>query len=137
MTNVIKGLTTATQIDKAIKQAVRCSASTRQHSLTGYKDLELRLRLHSNGLTATAQFRHRYTHSVTGKGPYMTIGQYPAITLEQARRAHNDNMWLLAQHINPITHRAKQHQVKANAANNSWLAYISSNEGSKLSDSKI
>ena len=144
MAKALKGLTTVTQIDKAIKQAIKDAKPTISHPIAGYKGLELRVRPHSDGLTATADFRHRYTHPVTGKRPYMTIGQYPAITLEQARQAHADNMRLLAQHIDPITHREKQRQAKANAMNNSfenvaksWLAYMTSNKSNRLSDSTI
>ncbi len=144
MAKLSKGLTTVTQIEKAIKQAIKEGKPSTSYSLAGYKGLELRVRPHKDSLTATADFRHRYTHPLTGKRPYMTIGQYPAVTLEQARQAHADNMRLLAQHIDPITHRKNQRQAKANAMKNSfesvaksWLAYMTSNKSSKLSDGTI
>lgn len=139
-----KGLTTVTQIEKAIKQAIKDGKPSTSFSLAGYKGLELRLRLHSDGLTTTADFRHRYTHPITGKRPYMTIGQYPALTLEQARQAHTDNMRLLAQYIDPITHRNEELQAKSNALDNSfknvansWFNFMTSNKNNPPSQSTI
>lgn len=144
MAKAIKGLTTVTQIEKAIKQAIKEGKPTAIYSLAGYKGLELRVRPHAEGLTATADFRHRYTHPITGKRPYMTIGQYPAITLDQARQAHAENMRLLAQNIDPITHREQQHKAQANAIDNSfknvvdsWLNFMTSNKNNPPSQSAI
>ena len=104
-----KGLTTITQIDKAIKQALK-DGKTTIRPLTGYKGLELRVRPHKDSATATADFRHRYTHPLTGKRPYMTLGQYPALTLADARNMHGDNMALLAKGIDPIEYRDDEKQ---------------------------
>lgn len=103
------GVTTITQIDRAIKQAIQEGNAT-VRPLTGYKGLELRIRPHKDGNNATADFRHRYTHPITGKRPYMTLGQYPALSLADARKMHNDNMALLAKGIDPIEHRDNEKQ---------------------------
>ncbi|MCC3345639.1 tyrosine-type recombinase/integrase [Psychrobacter sanguinis] len=103
------GLTTITQIDRAIKQATK-SGRPIVKPLTGYKGLELRVRPSTDGTNATADFRHRYTHPITGKRPYMTLGQYPALSLADARDMHGDNMALLAKGIDPIEHRDNQKQ---------------------------
>lgn len=106
------GLTTATQIDRTIKQAKK-SGRPIVKPLTGYKGLELRVRPSTDGTNATADFRHRYTHPITGKRPYMTLGQYPALSLADARNMHGDNMALLAKGIDPIEYRddAKQKEL--------------------------
>lgn len=134
-------ITTVTQIDRAIKQAIKAG----EHNnlpLAGYKGLELRIRPKGNDVTTT--FRHRYTHPFTGKRPYMTIGQYPAMKLEQARQAHNDNMRLLAQSIDPITYREQERLAQAAAINNgftsvadSWLEHMTSNKNNMPSLSAI
>ena len=101
------GLTTITQIDRAIKQATK-SGRPIVKPLTGYKGLELRIRPSTDGTNATADFRHRYTHPITGKRPYMTLGQYPALSLADARQYHSDNMQLLAKDIDPLENKETQ-----------------------------
>ncbi|SUD92070.1 tyrosine-type recombinase/integrase [Psychrobacter phenylpyruvicus] len=109
MSKTNKGITTITQIEKAIKQAIKDGKTTIK-PLIGYKGLELRIRPHKDRTDATADFRHRYTHPITGKRPYMTLGQYPALTLADARQMHSDNMALLVKGIDPIEHRDNQKQ---------------------------
>ena len=127
-----QGITTDKQIKKAIREAVKAGKQT-AHPITGYKGLELRIRPSRDDVTAT--FRHRYKHPYTAKRPYMTIGQYPYMTLEQARDAHRANMALLAQRIDPMTHREQQRIEQAAAMNNGfadvasrWLADKTSNK---------
>ena len=127
-----KPITTATQIDRMIKEVIKTGNHTAV-PLAGYTGLEIRIRPSNNDTTAT--FRHRYTHPFTGKRPYMTIGRYPSMTLEQARQTYNDNMRLLVQSIDPITQREQLHRAKANAISNSfdsvagdWLEYMTSNK---------
>lgn len=127
-----KGITTDKQIKKAIREAVKAGKQA-AHPITGYKGLELRIRL--GAMSTTASFRHRYTHPHTAKRPYMTIGQYPYMTLEQARDAHRANMSLLAQRIDPMTHREQQRIEQAAAMNNGyadvvgrWLEHMTSNK---------
>lgn len=127
-----KGITTVTQIEKALRQ-VRKTGKQVAIPLAAHKGLELRIRPSSDEVTAT--FRHRYKHPYTAKRPYMTIGQYPYMTLEQARDAHRANMSLLAQSIDPMTHREQQRIEQAAAMNNGfadvaqqWLADKTSNK---------
>lgn len=127
-----KGITTVTQIEKALRQ-VRKSGEQVAIPLAAHKGLELRIRPSSDDVTAT--FRHRYKHPYTAKRPYMTLGEYPYMTLEQARAAHTANMSLLSQSIDPITHREQQRIEQAAAFNNGfadvasrWLADKTSNK---------
>nr|WP_181717000.1 integrase arm-type DNA-binding domain-containing protein [Psychrobacter sp.]QJS05570.1 bacteriophage P4 integrase [Psychrobacter sp.] len=129
-----KPITTVTQIQKAIRQVKQTGEQTAL-PLAGYKGLEMRIRPSGDDVTAT--FRHRYTHPYTAKRPYMTIGQFPAMTLEQARKAHHDNMALLAQRIDPLTNREQQKQAQAAAMNNGfndiatrWIADKTNNKDS-------
>lgn len=110
-------ITTDTQLRKAIRQVVQTGEQVAL-PLAGYKGLEIRIR--PSGNDATATFRHRYKKPYTTKRPYMTLGQYPFMTLEQARRAHHDNMALLAQSIDPMTHREQEHLAQIAALNNGF-----------------
>lgn len=119
-------LTTDTQIKRAIKDAQ--GQKRVYHTIGGYAGLRLRLR------GGCIEFQHRYTHPVTGKRKEMTLGQYPALTLEQARQAHADNMRMLAQMIDPITQRDNERAKQATAITNTfqavaddWLNELTSN----------
>ena len=132
-------LTTDTQIKRAIKDTIK-AGKTISYPIAGYKGLEIRIRPHKDSPDATADFRHRYTHPITSKRPYMTLGQYPALSLADARQYHNDNMQLLAKDIDPIEHRAdaKQKDItdRQNTLNhfiNEWLEIQNSKNLSKSS----
>ena len=107
-------LTTDTQIKRAIKEAH--GQKRVYHTIGGYQGLRLRMR------GGCIEFQHRYTHPMTGKRKEMTLGQYPALTLEQARRMHNDNMSMLAQMLDPITQRDNERTKQAAAINNTFQA---------------
>ena len=126
-------LTTDTQIKKAIKDTVK-TAKTANFPIAGYKGLELRIRPRKDSQDATADFRHRYTHPITGKRPYMTLGQYPALSLADARQYHSDNMQLLAKDIDPIEHRESQKQKQITDRQNTLNYFI--NEWLEIQSSK-
>ena len=107
-------LTTDTQIKRAIKDAQ--GQKRVYHTIGGYAGLRLRLR------GGCIEFQHRYTHPITGKRKEMTLGQYPALTLEQARQTHADNMRMLAQMIDPITQRDNERAKQATAITNTFQA---------------
>lgn len=107
-------LTTDTQIKRAIKEAQ--GQKRVYHTIGGYQGLRLRIR------GGCIEFQHRYTHPMTGKRKEMTLGQYPALTLEQARRVYNDNMSMLAQMLDPITQRDNERTKQAAAINNTFQA---------------
>lgn len=143
MAKSVKGITTDTQIKKAIKQAI-LSDKPAFHPIAGYKGLEIRIRPTTDGTDATTDFRHRYTHPYTGKRPYMTLGQYPALSIADARQMHSDNMQLLARGIDPITHRDNEIAQKAKAVTHtfrsvakSWLDEQTNNPNHKPSQSTI
>jgi integrase len=119
MAKVDKGITTDTQIKKAIKQAIT-DRQLALHPIAGYKGLEIRIRPTKDGKDVTSDFRHRYTHPYTGKRPYMTLGQYTALSLTDARQMHTDNMQLLARGIDPIAHRDDEIAQKAKAAKHTF-----------------
>tara|TARA_R110002126_G_scaffold291682_1_gene455201 strand:+ start:386 stop:1720 length:1335 start_codon:yes stop_codon:yes gene_type:complete len=119
-------LTTDTQIKRAIKEAQ--GQKRVYHTIGGYQGLRLRMR------GGCIEFQHRYTHPMTGKRKEMTLGQYPALTLEQARRVHNDNMSMLANMLDPITQRDNERTKQASAINNTfqavaddWLSELTNN----------
>ncbi len=105
----IKVITTDTQIRRAIKEVIQAGKPT-SYAIAGYKGLEVRIRPNKEGADATTDFRHRYTHPITAKRPYMTLGQYPALSLADARQCHSDNMQLLAKSIDPLEHRDSEKQ---------------------------
>ena len=107
-------LTTDTQIKRAIKDAQ--GQKRVYHTIGGYAGLRLRLR------GGCIEFQHRYTHPITGKRKEMTLGQYPALTLEQARQTHADNMRMLAQMVDPITQRDSERTRQATAITNTFKA---------------
>lgn len=119
-------LTTDTQIKKAIKEAQ--GQNRVYHTIGGYQGLRLRMR------GGCIEFQHRYTHPMTGKRKEMTLGQYPALSLEQARRMHNENMSMLANMMDPITQRDNERTKQAAAINNTfqavaddWLSELTNN----------
>lgn len=116
-------LTTDTQIKRAIKDIIK-AGKTVSYPISGYKGLEVRIRPHKDSPDATADFRHRYTHPITGKRPYMTLGQYPALSLADARQFHSDNMQLLAKDIDPIEHRADTKQKEMTDRQNTLQHFI-------------
>lgn len=91
---------TVTQIEKAMREAT----VTTPYPIAGCTGLELNIRVNTTG-GKVADFRHRYTHPVTGKRHYMTLGRYPALTLEQAKKGYSDNLATLAQGLDPIEKR--------------------------------
>lgn len=102
-----QGLKTVTQLDKAIKETTK----TTPYSIAGYAGLFLSVEVSKHTGKKTAIFKHRYSHPILkGKRPTITLGQYPALTLEQARQAYNDNLTLLAKGIDPIEHRQAEKQ---------------------------
>ena len=104
-----KAIKLDSQIQKATKETIQ-AGKTVSYPIAGYKGLEVRIRPHKNGLDAAVDFRHRYSHPITSKRPYMTLGQYPALSLADARQYHSDNMQLLAKDIDPIEHRESKKQ---------------------------
>ena len=103
----MQGLKTVTQLDKAIKE----TAKTTPYSIAGYAGLFLSVEVSKHTGKKTAIFKQRYSHPILkGKRPTITLGQYPAFTLEQARQAYNDNLAILAKGIDPIEHRQAEKQ---------------------------
>ena len=107
-------LTTDTQIKKAVKEAQ--GQKRIYHTIGGYQGLRLRIR------GGCIEFQHRYTHPITGKRKEMTLGQYPALTLERARQTHTDNMRMLASRKDPITQRDSERTRQATAITNTFEA---------------
>ena len=107
-------LTTDTQIKKAVKEAQ--GQKRVYHTIGGYQGLRLRIR------GSCIEFQHRYTHPITGKRKEMTLGQYPALTLERARQTHTDNMRMLANRKDPITQRDNERAKQATAITNTFQA---------------
>ena len=70
----------------------------------------------SNGLylevrpTGKRFFRFRYRHPQTRKEQVLTIGEYPAVSLQQAREQRNQAKELLAQGMDPNEHKQEAKQ---------------------------
>ena len=116
-----QGLKTVTQLDKAIKETTK----TTPYSITGYAGLFLSVEVSKHTGKKTAIFKHRYSHPILkGKRPTITLGQYPAFTLEQARQAYNDNLAILAKGIDPIEHRQDEKQKEIAERKNTLSFFI-------------
>lgn len=109
--------------DSQIKKAIKDTTKTTAYPIAGYSGLEINIRVNAKG-QPVADFRHRYTHPITGKRPYMTLGSYPAFTLEQARQAYNDNLALLGRDIDPIEHRQAEKQKELADRQNTLQYFI-------------
>ncbi len=116
-----QGLKTVTQLDKAIKETTK----TTPYSIAGYSGLFLSVEVSKHTGKKTATFKHRYSHPILkGKRPTITLGQYPAFTLEQARQAYNDNLALLGRGLDPIEHRQDEKQKEINERKNTLDYFI-------------
>ena len=118
-----KEITTDTQIKRVIKDVIQADKAA-SYPIAGYKGLEVRIRPRKDSAGATTDFRHRYTHPITGKRPYMTLGQYPALSLADARQCYSDNMQLLARSIDPIEHREAEKQKELTERKNTLNHFI-------------
>lgn len=65
-------------------------------------------------------WRFRYERPFTKKRNDLSIGAYPDISLAQAREIREEYRALLAQNIDPQTHRQQQEQAKANEISNTY-----------------
>lgn len=72
--------------------------------------------------TGTKVWRFRYIHPVNNKRTKTTIGNYPEITLAQARQQREEWRALLAQGIDPQTYRARIARELELAEANTFLA---------------
>ena len=136
-------MTTHAQMDKAIKEVSK-SGKQLLLPIDGSMGLELRIRPRPAGKTPTATFRHRYTNPSTQSRHYITVGQYPVMTLREAKQAHLDNLRVLAQGQDPIAYREQALKAQEVIANSgfadvaqSWLDKQVSNPSRSLSASTI
>lgn len=60
--------------------------------------------------TGAKYFRYRYRHPQTKKEQVLTLGEYPALGLKQARDLRDESKALLAQGIDPVEYRKEQKQ---------------------------
>ena len=125
-------ITRDTHVKQAIK-ATKLLGKRASYPVVGFKGLEVQVRL-NKGLEPIADFRHRYTHPITAKRPYITLGQYPALTLADARDIYRDNMALLAKDIDPIEHKESEKQKELKERLNTLDHFIA--EWQVLQDSK-
>lgn len=72
--------------------------------------------------TGSKIWRFRYNHPTTNKRTKTTIGNYPEITLAQARQQREEWRALLAQGIDPQTHKARLEREQELAEANTFLA---------------
>lgn len=116
-----QGLKTVSQIEKATKNTEK----TALFPIAGFSGLFLKVEVSPRTGKKTATFKHRYSHPIlTGKRPTITLGNYPALSLEQARQAYNDNLALLVQGIDPLEHRQTQKQREIASRKNTLQYFI-------------
>ena len=101
---------TPTQIDKAKPQE-------KEYNLADGQGLFLRIK--SNGVKT---WLFNYYRPITKKRNNLALGDYPAVTLKQAREKRAEYKSLLAQQIDPATYRQQQEQAKQNELNNTYEA---------------
>lgn len=101
---------TPTQIDKAKPQE-------KEYNLADGQGLFLRIK--SNGVKT---WLFNYYRPITKKRNNLALGDYPAVTLKQAREKRAEYKSLLAQQIDPATYRLQQEQAKKNELNNTYEA---------------
>ena len=101
---------TPTQIDKAKPQE-------KEYNLADGQGLFLRIK--SNGVKT---WLFNYYRPITKKRNNLALGDYPAVTLKQAREKRAEYKSLLAQQIDPATYRLQQEQAKQNEMNNTYEA---------------
>ena len=131
------------QIERHIKESI----ATNQElilPIAGFKGLEIRIRPSQKTDKATTDFRHRYTHPITGKRPYLSLGNYPAFSLAQAKQAYTDNLVLLEQGIDPKEHREQEREQKAHSLDSTfkavaddWLAEQTNNPDHVLAEQTL
>ena len=95
----------------------RTSPSSAKKALNHRKGLVLEL-----NPTGAKVWRFRYNHPATNKRTKTTIGNFPEITLAQARQQREEWRALLAQGIDPQTHRARIARELELAEANTFLA---------------
>lgn len=70
--------------------------------------------------TGKKAFRFRYNHPITKKRTKVTLGNYPSLTLAQARKIRDEYRTLISRCIDPQEHRQKQHNEQVERLNNTF-----------------
>lgn len=107
MARTTKSLTN-TEVEKA-------KAKTKEYSLSDGQGLSLRIK--TNG---TKLWLFNYYRPFTKKRNNLSIGIYPDVSLSDAREHRKEYRALLAQNIDPQTHRDTQNQLKSNELSNTF-----------------
>ncbi|MDF2179103.1 tyrosine-type recombinase/integrase [Aliiglaciecola sp. CAU 1673] len=100
----------ATQVDKA-------KPKDKEYNLSDGQGLALRIK--PNG---TKVWLFNYTHPFSKKRKNLSFGQYPIVSLVDARRLRLENLELLAKNIDPKEHRDQILLTRMNAAKNTFEA---------------
>ncbi|MBR0573862.1 MULTISPECIES: tyrosine-type recombinase/integrase [Pasteurellaceae] len=98
-------------------QIERAKATSRVQILNDGQGLFLEIKP-----TGTKAFRFRYNQPITKKRTKITIGNYPAVTLAQARKHKDEYLTLLSKGIDPQTYRQKLQTDLLAQASNTFLA---------------
>lgn len=99
---------TATQIDKA-------KPKEKEYTLTDGSRLFLRILPNNSKI-----WRYRYQHPLTNKPAKITLGNYPDLSLANARIKRDEFNALLAQGIDPHEYERKQQQESADKLNRTF-----------------
>jgi integrase len=85
----------------------------KEYNLADGKGLYLRVKPNGSKL-----WLFNYTKPFTKKRANLSLGQYPVLSLADARSKRQSNLELLAQDIDPIVHKIEQKRLKSDAYNN-------------------
>ncbi len=113
MARITKPLTN-TEIDKA-------KSKDKEYNLSDGSGLILRVKP-----SGTKSWLFNYYHPITKKRKNLSLGQYPAITLANARKKRGELKELLASNIDPQEHRKDQQVLEKYKASNTFL-FVASN----------
>ncbi|MCX2961899.1 tyrosine-type recombinase/integrase [Rodentibacter caecimuris] len=95
----------------------RARPKEKEYNLVDGQGLSLRVKI-----TGTKTWIFNYYHPTTKKRTNFTIGNYPEITIAQARQQREEWRVLLAQGIDPQTHKARLEREQELAEANTFLA---------------
>ncbi|MDP8161937.1 integrase arm-type DNA-binding domain-containing protein [Pasteurella skyensis] len=107
MAKVVKSLTN-TEIEKA-------KPKDKEYNLSDGGGLQLRIKTNNSKV-----WLFNYCQPITKKRTNLKIGNYPAITLAQARKQRDEYKALLSQNIDPQAHRQKLQDEQLNKVTNTF-----------------
>jgi len=94
-------------------------ARDKEYNLADGLGLQLRVKPNASKL-----WLFNYQRPFTKKRTNLSLGKYPALSLADARKLSSDARELLANNIDPKTHKDSQNQEALNAIENTFIKYV-------------